>query len=340
MVVRMIEAYFTTSQRNAVERFIEKYKDELVSYTMNDIGNGDGRILLRAVLDAGSTEKLVDRLENTLSWAKEFRVIILPVEATIPRHDPFSSKERKVLGLPMGSNRLSREEIYQDVIVNSRISWTFLLFVFLSAIIGSVGLLRGNIAVIIGAMVIAPFLGPLTGVGLATVMGEFPLAKSSGLAAIVGIVLVITLAMITGMYSDVDLSIMPEIALRADVRLEDVLIALAAGCAGALAITLAMPSAFVGVTVAAALLPPMLSFGLLLGGGYYTEAAGALLLVVANIVCIVTASLAVFMIQGVRPRRWKDAAEARGTVLRAAIILSSMLLIVSLAILLYDIYIT
>ena len=107
-----------------------------------------------------------------------------------------------------------------------------------------------------------------------------------------------------------DLSV-AAVAARTQASLADVFLALAAGAAGTLAFTSGVPAVVVGVMVAVALLPPLVTAGLLAGSGHWTLAAGAFMLVVTNVTCINLAATATFLIQKVRPRTWWEVERAK-----------------------------
>jgi uncharacterized hydrophobic protein (TIGR00341 family) len=91
---------------------------------------------------------------------------------------------------------------------------------------------------------------------------------------------------------------------RTQVVPGEIVVALASGCAGALAFTTGVSAALVGVMVAVALLPPLVAFGLLLGGGEPALAMGALSLFLVNLICVNLAGVTTFLVQGIRPATW------------------------------------
>jgi uncharacterized hydrophobic protein (TIGR00341 family) len=187
---------------------------------------------------------------------------------------------------------------------------------------------------VIGAMVIAPLLGPNVALALATTLGDLPLAKQAALTSIAGIATVTVMTLIIGALLHVDPTL-SQLASRTQVGLSDVALALAAGCAGALAFTTGVSAILVGVMVAVALLPPMVTFGLLLGGGQITLAMGALSLLAANLICINLAAVVTFMVQGIRPATWweKDRAK-KATRIAIAFWVTLLVLVVGLILLL------
>jgi uncharacterized hydrophobic protein (TIGR00341 family) len=111
-----------------------------------------------------------------------------------------------------------------------------------------------------------------------------------------------------------------EIASRTEVDGSDILLALAAGSAGVFAFTTGASSTVIGVMVAVALLPPLVVCGLLIGSGYIYGGLGAFLLFLVNVICINLSGVGTFLIQGVSPRVWWEADQARRFSKKAVII--------------------
>lgn len=133
----------------------------------------------------------------------------------------------------------------------------------------AIGLIESNVAVVIGAMVIAPLLGPNLAFGLGTALGDASLMRKSALTNSVGILLAIALSVLIGLFTLFDVS-SPELIPRTQVGLDSIALALASGAAAALSLTTGLSSVLVGVMVAVALLPPAVTFGLMLGHGDVT----------------------------------------------------------------------
>jgi uncharacterized hydrophobic protein (TIGR00341 family) len=126
----------------------------------------------------------------------------------------------------------------------------------------------------------------------------------------------------------------PEIFSRTEVGLSDIVLALASGAAGALAFTSGLSAALIGVMVAVALLPPLVTLGLLVGAGEFRMALGAMLLFLTNIICVNLAGVATFLFQGIRPLSWWEAAKAKKATYYA-IVLWAFLLTVLIIVVLY-----
>jgi uncharacterized hydrophobic protein (TIGR00341 family) len=173
----------------------------------------------------------------------------------------------------------------------------------LSTVVGAVGLRHNSVAIIIGAMVIAPLLGPNMALALGTALGDLTLLRRAILTAMAGIGTAMALSVIIGVLMRVDPAL-SEMASRTRVGLGDIVVALASGSAGALAFTTGVSATLIGVMVAVALLPPLVTSGLLLGGGHPALATGAFSLFLVNLICVNLAGVTTFLVQGIKPTSW------------------------------------
>jgi uncharacterized hydrophobic protein (TIGR00341 family) len=275
-----------------------------------DLEMGNGLMLFKVLLTTEDSERTLDKLEKRFSHLNGFRIFILPVQASIPRIDEISNENGLSLDEEsVAADRISREELYANVLSVSKPTKIYFLMVILSSLVASIGVLNNNVAVIIGAMVIAPLLGPNMGLSLATVLKDGNLARISIKSIIAGVGISIIISVIIGVLVTFDPSI-PAIALRTDVALAGIFLAFASGIAGSIAFTTDVSSALIGVMVAVALLPPLSVFGLLLGSGHYYLATGAFLLFLVNLVCINLSGLITFYVQRIKPLKTWDAFKA------------------------------
>jgi uncharacterized hydrophobic protein (TIGR00341 family) len=310
MALRLIELFLPGRQARSVESLLEE--KQLLGIWQEKLENE--RVLVRVLLRAEDTEAVMDRFDKHFSTAEGFRMILLPVEATLPRPEvPEEPKQEKAAELPKEKpkpERISREELYSDIEDSARISKVFVVMVLLSSIVAAIGLLHNNITVVIGAMVIAPLLGPNVALSLATTLGDTGLAVRALKTNAAGIFAALSLSLAMGIVFGVSPDI-PEIAARTRVGLTDIVLALASGSAGALAFTAGAPTAVIGVMVAVALLPPLVVLGMLLGGGFGYSAVGALLLLLTNLICVNISGVVTFLVQGIRPVTWWEEDKAK-----------------------------
>jgi uncharacterized hydrophobic protein (TIGR00341 family) len=301
MALRLIEMVLPEQDGVEVLALLKEHK--ILEH--RQIRLSDGEVLVRILLDAEQSEAVLDLLGERYAGKEGNRVVILAVEATLPRDEPEQAAPEE-----KSPERISREEMYEDIKDAAECSRVYLAMVVLSTIVAAVGLYYDSVAIIIGAMVIAPLLGPNMALSLGTTLGDLSLLRHAIRTALVGIATTMVLSVFIGMLLQVDPA-SPELASRNGVALGDIVVALASGCAGALAFTTGVSTALIGVMVAVALLPPLVAFGLLLGGGNPALAMGALSLFLVNLVSVNLAGVTTFLVQGIHPATWweKDQAE-------------------------------
>ena len=329
MALRLAHIYLPKDSSGLLDDLTEKFSI-IEHYEIEEKNRNEIKLLL----DAELTEPVLDFIENRFGHQHGFRVIVTPVEAVIPRLEVEEKPEIDEENQKSESEakRIYREELYEDVNSVSSGGRTFILLVILSACVAAIGLLRANVAIIIGAMVIAPLLGPNMGVALAATLGDSALAKRSLKTIFTGMAIALIIAIALGWFAPVDVA-NPEIASRLQVSYADFVLALASGAAGALSFTSGVPGSLIGVMVAVALLPPLMVFGLLVGDGQFHKSLYAFILLMTNVVCVNISGVAMFLFQGVRPNRWWEAKKAKKQT-RIAIAVWILLLVI-LAILIH-----
>jgi uncharacterized hydrophobic protein (TIGR00341 family) len=295
----------------------------------------DGQSVVSVLCSSEQVEELIAGLNSRFSGVEGFRLIVLPVEASLPVPEKkvrgggglISTEEEAEPKTP--SPRISREELYSDVSDGAVLSMPYLVLVCLSTVVAAIGLVRDSVAVVIGAMVIAPLLGPNVGLSLSTTLADSDLGRKAlrTLAAAVAASLLLSAALGVLLQPDPSTG---EIASRTEISLYDIVLALAAGAAGVMALTSGAASAVIGVMVAVALLPPLVAGGLLLGSGGWAPGGSALLLFVCNVVSINLAGVLTFLLRGIRPMTWWEEGRARRST-RTAILFWTLLLAVLVA---------
>jgi uncharacterized hydrophobic protein (TIGR00341 family) len=308
MALRSMQIFIPEDGGSKVDELLEGHE---VLGTWRDATVGD-RLVCHLLVPAEEAEPIMDRFEQAFGNAEGFRVVLFPVEATVPRPETEEEAEDgdRAEDDAKESERVSREELYHDITETLGATRVFMAMAVLSAIVAAVGLMRDDVAVIIGAMVIAPLLGPNVAMSLATTLGDLKLLRRALLTNVAGISGALVLSLLVGVAFTIDPNV-PAIASRTQFGFGDLVLALAAGSAGTFAFTRGLAGAVIGVMVAVALVPPLVVFGMLAGAGDFQLASGALLLLVANVVCINLAGVATFLAQGVRPRTWWEEKRAK-----------------------------
>lgn len=185
--------------------------------------------------------------------------------------------------------------------------WTMLV---LSVAIATLAVLQDSTAVVIGAMLVAPLMTPILGLAASLVNGWATRVTQSLLLVTggAGAAVVLAMALSSWLPSVVAFDANQQITSRISPNLLDLLIAVAAGAAGAFAtVSVRVSASIAGVAIAVALVPPLAVVGISLTAGRPSAAAGAALLFLTNFVAIVLAAVAVFLLAGfAEPRALAD----------------------------------
>lgn len=284
----------------------------------------DGRQSIRMLVPPARRQQLLDTLQGLLTEGDNTRLLVYPLEVSLPRGDEGGDETATQPAVA------TREELYDQVERGARLDRNFLLLVCLSTIVATIGLLEDNTAVVIGAMVIAPLLGPNIALALGTALGDTQLMGKALVTNLAGLSLALALAAAIGQLWPLNVE-SRELMARTDVGLDGVALALASGAAAVLSVTSGLSSVLVGVMVAVALLPPTATLGLMLGSGQWPLAAGAGLLLAVNVVCVNLAAKVVFLSQGIKPRAWHEELKARQS-MTVYLLLWAMSLLILLAV--------
>jgi uncharacterized hydrophobic protein (TIGR00271 family) len=194
----------------------------------------------------------------------------------------------------------SRAAARANIEVNSKFDLAYVVMNGLAAVVACYGLFENSPAVVIGAMIIAMLLGPISGVALGLVDNNNDLLRKAFWTLAAGCGVVYVVAFVLGAIHH-DFPLTDEIYSRTAPNFMDLMIGLGGGAAGAYAmITPRLSVAFVGVAIATALVPPLASSAICLARGDYRLAFGALLLAFTNIVAIQVACSLVMWLAGYR----------------------------------------
>jgi uncharacterized hydrophobic protein (TIGR00341 family) len=298
--MKYVELVADEGSADTVSAIAEKF--EVSDLRFSEVGK-DGMRAMRLLVVDDKLQPVLDALQNIIGSQPSARIVVLPVDIALPKP---SEEERKEEDAAIEA----REALYEGVEKDARLDFNFAVLIVLSTIVAAIGLIENNVAVVIGAMVIAPLLGPNLAFGLGTALGDISLMRKSALTTSVGIALAVAISVVIGFYWPFDFH-SPELVSRSQVGLDSIALALASGAAAALSLTTGLSSVLVGVMVAVALLPPAVTLGLMLGFGDINLASGAGLLLAINVVCVNLSIKVVFFIKGIRPRTWVEKKKAK-----------------------------
>lgn len=236
-----------------------------------------------------------------------------PVAATeTPQSEEAKDPARPLPSRAWWHRRLLPEErrrIMADLAIVRVEHWVYRFYAMLSlsVVVAVMGLWLDSAAVVIGAMLLAPLMQPVLAAGACLSMALFTKSLAALTKVVLATVWCIGIAyVISAILGETEFT--GEILARTKPDIKDLVVALAAGAAGAYATVRAdASSSLPGVAVAVALVPPVATVGIAFEVGDFEKAQGALLLYVTNLAAIIFASIVVFVITGfVPPRRLSD----------------------------------
>ncbi len=210
--------------------------------------------------------------------------------------------------------QLEREDriaLFERLEGGSRFDIDFMALLSMATAIAAFGLLQNSGAVVIGAMLVAPLMTPMVGMGLGLVQGNMILVREAFVSVLKGFLLALAIGFGVGlvfgrMATGPDLN--DQLLARGFPNLLDLFVAFVSGLAAAYAIARPnLSGALPGVAIAAALVPPVATVGIAAAMGAFGVSRGAALLFGTNLVAIVLGAAATFRIVGVHASREQGA---------------------------------
>jgi uncharacterized hydrophobic protein (TIGR00271 family) len=176
----------------------------------------------------------------------------------------------------------------------------YAFMILMSAGIAVLGLLLSSPAVVIGAMLISPLMGPIIALGFALATFDSIELRRSLRAVALGMVLGVAFCALIVLLSPLQ-TVTSEIAARTRPNLFDLLVALFSGLAGTYAMIRGRHGAIVGVAIATALMPPLAVVGFGLATANWTVLAGSFLLFFTNLMTIAASAAVLARLYGFAP---------------------------------------
>lgn len=223
----------------------------------------------------------------------------MEAQANNPKGGWWSRVRIRQLALFPPLEREDRLALVESLKEGSKWNINFGVLLSCSVIIACLGLLQDSVAVIIGAMLVAPMMTPLIGTGLALVQGNHRLLGNAFRAMVAGTICSLFIAMlIRWLTPGKELTL--QVSMRGAPNILDLAIAFFAGVAAGYAVVRPkLSGALPGVAVSVALVPPLAAAGISFGSGDWWVSFGAMLLFSTNMVAISLGSAIVFRLHGI-----------------------------------------
>lgn len=194
--------------------------------------------------------------------------------------------------------QIDHKEIYKELYQAQQIDLSYIALVIISAHIATLGLIVNSPAVIIGAMIISPLMGPIMAGGLSFAVSDRYLGIKAFKSILIGIILSVLFSATVTFISPLKDNT-TEILVRTSPNIMDLFIALFSGLAGAFAVTFKKISgSIVGVAISVALMPPLCVTGIGISTGQANVALGGFFLFLTNLTAIFIAAAVFFLIFG------------------------------------------
>ena len=216
--------------------------------------------------------------------------------------------EHSIARLNPQLTQVEQTELIWSAQKNASSNLDYLVMIVLSAALATLGLLTNSVAVIIGAMLVAPLMAPLSSFSTGMATGIAQLTRRASLTLFQGVTLALLISLVMGALLPIDAPT-DEMLLRGSPNLLDAAIALVSGWVAAYATARkGIPAALAGVAIAAALMPPICTIGLGIALRDIDLAFGANLLFLANIAFIIAAQYITFLWMGMHPSEAREGA--------------------------------
>lgn len=318
--MRLVQLLIPKGMREPVLSVLD---DEQIDYAVwDETGRGEFEALVQFPIPPIGVEPVMARLHEAGISENAYTIVLSPETVVSSR---IEALKKRYSGL-----RISREELIARAEDLAPATSTFLAFLVLSTIIATAGLLLDSAATIIGAMVVAPLMGPAISASVGTVIDNRELAARGVKLQVMGLMLAIAVAALIGLLMKGTLLLPPgldireigQIAERTTPNFLSLFLALGSGLAGGISIIRGSGSTLVGVAIAVALVPPAATSGLGLAWGLYGVALTAAVLVLVNLLAINISALLLFWLSGFRPAEEKAVGRARAAVISRAAVLA------------------
>lgn len=271
--MKQLQVIVPKKRKEEVEDVLENYSNDISSTE----GEKNDEKTVEFTLTAESEQ--LDDLTKDLKGLKNLESGDLSIR--VIKQESLIRKGQETKG---STSMLSHEEVYskaQEAAEFNKAQWAL---VFLSAVIASYGLAADNIAVVIGAMMLAPVISPFVSGSLGLIIGDFKLLRKSLFNALMSVLLVVAASFIASIpFNIVETS---TLTLISEPSLFSVLLSVAVGFAAALTFSTGLRDQIAGVAVAIALVPPLAAAGIGLRISSLTIAVNALSIASLNILAV------------------------------------------------------
>lgn len=333
--MRLIQVFVPSDDHDAVREALSEME---VEFIFNDADNRQDGSLANVPVPTGAVDEILDRLYDAGLDEDTYTVVTDVDQAKVPNVDELTDR---YVGGPKGKRGSSNTEIRERAEDLTPDTATYISFAIASAVVAVAGLLLDSAIVVVGAMVIAPFAGSTLSMSVGAVISDRKMVIDSATSQIVGLVVAYVGAVAMSLFlqrsgfvpATLEVGSIGQVSAFAVPSLLTLVIAIAAGFAGALAIATDLPVSLAGVAVAAAIVPAAAVAGIGTAWGQQLVVAGSVVLLLMNIVFLNITAYLTLVALGYRSSVIQSVRENRTVSLRSgAYALVALLFLVAVAV--------
>ena len=247
--MKQIQVSIPEENSEKVNKVLGEYSSDV--YSVSGERNEEEIIIFHATVDSSDMDELVSELKSI----KDIDVGDLLIR--VFEEESLIEKGQKTRG---SSSMLSQEEVYSKAQGSANFNKPQWALIALSSAIAAFGLMLDNLAVVIGAMMLAPILSPVISGAISLTVGDRSLLENSFRTSLLAIPIAVFVAAIS--VAPFSTSVNPTMNLIISAGLENMILSIFVGSAATLAFVTGMRDQIAGVAVAIALVPPLAATGL------------------------------------------------------------------------------
>ncbi|MFC4246186.1 TIGR00341 family protein [Natribaculum luteum] len=336
--MRLVQLFVPRGDRGRVLEVLEA--EDLDYAVTEEVGTGEFEVIVSIPIPPAGVEPLLSQFQDA-GISEDSYAVVVAAEAVVSRR--AGDLTRRFV-----DDRISREELQSRANELAPTALTYFSLLVLSTVIATAGLLLDSAATIIGAMVVAPLMGPALSASVGLVVDDDELTSRGVVFQIAGLLVAVATAAVVGatlrgtilLPPGFDPTTVPQIYERITPSLLALVLALGSGAAGVISLTRNVGSVLVGVAIAVALVPPAATVGLGIAWWHPAVVVTAGTLVLVNLLSINLTALILLWLSGYRPQRTERVDRAYGRLQSrvAAILVAIVVLSVVLGGVTYALY--
>jgi len=327
--MRLVEILVLSA--DARERIVGLFEERDLDYVVtDDASDTESSAIIKLLLPVRAVETVQRRLADLDLSDDRYTVVVNTKTIVSGGFEEAWISDAEIESV--SRQRVARDELHSKA---ADLLPQFLIYVLMTAIsatVATAGVLLDSLPVMVGAMVIAPLLGPSMATSAATVIYDESLFVESTKYQMTGLLVALASAVAFALF--VKAFAVPSSAVNIQSSLATsnhtsptfllVAVALCAGMAGAVSLSTSGLTSLVGVMIAAAIMPPIGVVGVAIAWAHPTVVLGSSAVVLVNVFSINAAAIVCLWYLGYHPTDWRALRETRSRMLKRVLLLVAL----------------